>query len=132
MEELLEQLAQTITQNVETELTARLRREFETLFTARMKFIYAETDAAEFLGVPRSVLVGWRKRGLITYARYPIGRMRDGHQPDTLGDTYTYSLADLVSFRERYLIQAVSADRFALSAVDGGPGLKEKKWFKAA
>ena len=123
MEELLEKLAGSIVANVEGALAAKLRSEFESLFRAQMKCVYTEDQAAEFLGVTVPVLAGWRKRGLITYARYPIGRLREGHDHDTLGDTYTYSLADLVSFRERYVHMSEAQDRFEIDIKAGVTGL---------
>lgn len=77
------------------------------------KLVYSESHAAEWLGVSKDTLAAWRKRGLIDYAQYPKGRLPEG-AVDGLSDLYTYSIVDLLNFRERYLNRTHGAKRFHL------------------
>lgn len=126
MEELIKELADKIAREATAKIMANVRRECESVYKAQMKCVYSETEAADFLGVTESTVAAWRRRKLITYANYPVARVRDKQDDDSLGDTYTYSLSDLLSFRERYVIQCVSTDKYVLAPAGNVVGITDR------
>lgn len=127
MDELIKEMAAKVAAAAVAEISAKLRQEYEATFKAQMKFIYSEPEAAVFLGVTEATVGAWRRRKLLTYANYPVARVRGSHDDDSLGDTYTYSLSDLLSFRERYVIRCVSPDKYALAPAGNVVGITDRK-----
>jgi hypothetical protein len=124
------QLTHNVTEAIERMVTARLERVLDKYFRSTLKVIYTEDEAAVFLGVGVETLASWRSRGLIECARYPVGRLREG-QEDGLGRTYTYDIAQLLSFRDRYKQRIASPAKYEIQPVVSllGPELRSNEPF---
>lgn len=111
MDKYWEQLTASLVERIESMVAARLKDFLERFVRSEIKVIYDEREAAAFLKVSRVTLAAWRKAGLITYARYPMAKQ------DGLSDMYSYSVADLLNFRERYVHKTRTKNVFELSPV---------------
>jgi len=107
MNEIWEKLAESLAAKIDDLVTAKLRSFLERFCRSEIKVIYSETEAAAFLGVSRDTLSHWRKRGIITYCRYPRAKVAEDKDrtEDSLSDMYSYGLADLMSFHERFKVK---------------------------
>lgn len=104
-----------LAENVEQAVLTRVRRTLDEYFRSGVKVVYSEEEAAAFLTIGIDTLQAWRKRGLIEFACYPIGKLRDEEDDgDRLGSTYTYDIAGLLSFRERYVRRSITPNAFKL------------------
>ena len=92
-------LAESVARSVETRVATTVERSFK----GHIKFVYTESEAAKFLCVSRDTLAAWRRSGRITYTQYPQAKS------DKLSEIYTYDLADLKAFRDRYRVVGASA-----------------------
>lgn len=121
-------MALRLSDAIEQTVTAKLRLFLERFFRTEVKLIFDEEEAARFLCCRKEDLQEWRKRKLIAFARYPKGRILAGEE-DGLGRNYTYSIAELLSFRERYLVQTLTAPVYTISreVTAFGPEVKKKE-----
>lgn len=114
---------------VEQQVSARIRSMIEDAFRQNLKVIYrGDEEAGEFLGVSADAVRSWRQRGLIEYALYPVTRIRKDGDEEKLSDIVTYDAAQLLSFRDRYIIKAVSPSRYELTPRFSvvGPAIEER------
>ena len=102
MDELFQKMCISATESIEQMVAARVTKMLDKYFRSEIKLIYGEKEAAAFLGVSVSTLAAWRKRGVIAYAQYPQAKA------DDLSDMFTYSIADMLNFRERYIRRALN------------------------
>lgn len=93
---MLDETADHVGREIEDRLSSFLSR----FVRSSIKLIYSEQEAAQFLCVSKATLEAWRKRGLIPFTRYPMGRT-DGNA-DRLGGICTYHLNDLIDFHKNY------------------------------
>lgn len=121
MDELWNSLALRLSEMIEQLVTAKLRVFIERFARAEIKLCYSETEAAKQLGVSRDTLANWRKRGIISYCRYPSGKA------DQLSDLYSYDLADLLSFREKFKVHTASKNVFEISKTVSLAGAELRK-----
>jgi hypothetical protein len=122
-DDLWSRMARELAANVEHLVTARVEASLDRFYRTEAKAVFSETEAAKFLGVSKDTLQHWRKRNIITYAQYPQAKT------DDLSDMYTYSLADLMNFRERYLRKAAGSPNvfeMAREILAMGPEVKRK------
>lgn len=133
MSDTVDRLGEEIAEKAFDLLAPRLMGFLDRHMKSQAKVIFSEEEAATFLTCSVDTLQAWRKRGLIGYARYPLGKIRDG-QEDGLGSIYTYDAAQLLAFRERYIKQLPGENRFEIHSVISlaGPEIRDKAMRKAA
>jgi hypothetical protein len=84
------------------------------------------TEAAFYLGLSRQVLDAWRRRGIgPTYVHFPSAFVRDRNYvtrdwPNKRHGMIAYRIGDLISFIERYTVQAGRLPRPFAGRLPGG------------
>lgn len=128
-----EKFARQLADEIADAAMVRMRGALEQVLRSEISVIFDDESAAAFLKTSKENLVEWAKAGLIAYAIYPVGRVREG-QERGLGNHRTYSIDALLSFRERYLKHTTAGSRYELSPTLSlvGPAIEDKKMGRAA
>lgn len=117
LDELIKQIGNGVSELIERRVTVFMSK----FVREDISIILSEKEAAAFLKVSRDTLASWRKRNLLEYAQYPKGRLpkNAAGEPieDGLSDLYSYSVADLLNFRDKYLHKTPGAKRYHLKPV---------------
>lgn len=132
-DDLFNKLTVRMAEEIADIAVARVTEKLETLLRSNIKVIYDDESAAAFLETSKANVVEWANRGLLEHAVYPVGRLRDG-EDDRLGNHRTYSIAALLSFRDKYLRKTTGGNRYEINPVLTlvGPEVEDKRMVKAA
>lgn len=121
IEETWERFLRQLTETVGRAIDEKVRSSIGTAIKANARVVFSETEAADFLKVSRDTLAAWRKAGKISFTQYPQAKA------DDLSGMYTYDLADLLSFRERYRKRSTGSERYQLAPVIELTGVKMRE-----